>query len=79
MYICQQQFKTENRAYINLHFAVLFVTKKRDMLTCTLHPRHTLHGHYYDLKVLSGVSRPLLGRKLVSTVTLQIREAALQQ
>ncbi len=51
IYICQQKFKTENNAYINLHFAVLFVPENSDMLTCTPCPRHTLPGHHYDLKV----------------------------
>ncbi len=42
MYICQQKFKTENRTYLNLHFAVLFAS--RNVWYADLHPAPSPHS-----------------------------------
>ncbi len=68
MYICQQKFKTNSRAYINLHFAILFVHEMCDMVTCTPRPGHTLPGRHYDQKWTAGCPTPLPSRKLVLLV-----------
>ncbi len=53
IYICKQNFKTEHRTYLNLHFAVLFAS--RNAWYADLHTTPSLHSAWSLLQPKSAL------------------------